>query len=200
MSAPVKKCEVTPLEALRRLYEVARKVDASESGDFETLLQGELVVAESVLRDAASPVVPVAAQPVVQQEPKPRMLSDMVAEWEAHQLISDIPAVDEALRDFSDDPTGDNAVYIVREVLKAAAPSLEAQPAGEVEKPGMLKAADIIGEKAKDYLNEFATTEHDTGAVVFLYGQDGCDYYTSLVELSEEIRSIAIAQGEKNEQ
>lgn len=79
-----------------------------------------------------APVVPVAAQPVVPQEPKPRMMSDMVLEWEAHQRISDIPAVDEALRDFSDDPTGDNAVYIVREVLKAAAPSLEAQPAGEV--------------------------------------------------------------------
>lgn len=50
MSAPVKKCEVTPLEALQRLCDVARKVDASEAGDFETLLQGELAVAEAVLR------------------------------------------------------------------------------------------------------------------------------------------------------
>ncbi len=60
MSAPL--CTVTPLEALRRLYDVARKVDAHESGEFETLLQGELAVAAAVL---AAPVVPVAAQPVV---------------------------------------------------------------------------------------------------------------------------------------
>lgn len=45
---------VTPLEALRRLYEVARKVDADESQVFDTLLQGELAVAESVLRVAAA--------------------------------------------------------------------------------------------------------------------------------------------------
>jgi len=62
MSAPL--CTVTPLEALRRLYDVARKVDAKESGEFETLLQGELLVAEAAMR-AAAPVVPVAAQPVV---------------------------------------------------------------------------------------------------------------------------------------
>lgn len=60
---------VTPLEALRRLYEVARKVDASESGEFDNALQGELAVAESVLRvAAAAPVVPVAARPVVPDE------------------------------------------------------------------------------------------------------------------------------------
>lgn len=54
MSAPL--CTVTPLEALRRLYDVARKVDASESGEFDTALQGELAVVEAVLRVASAPV------------------------------------------------------------------------------------------------------------------------------------------------
>ena len=135
---------------------------------------------------AAAPVVPVAAQPVVQVPETVLKRTDEIRLTMAN-------------------PTGIGRATLIGYVecllahiaLTNAAPSLEAQPAGEVVRAGMLKAADIIGEKANDYLNEFATTEHDTGAVVFLYGQDGCDYYTSLVELSEEIRSIAMAQGEK---
>jgi len=58
--------------------------------------------------------------PVAGREPAPRTALAMVLEWEEFQRISDIPAIREALQDFSDDPTGDNGVYIVREVLKAA--------------------------------------------------------------------------------
>lgn len=101
---------VTPLEALRRLYEVARKVDASESGKFETLLQGELAVAESVLRDAAAPVVPVAAQPVAWG-----LLSIQEPELTNDQGLADYWARKGRIV---------TALY--------AAPSLEAQPAGEV--------------------------------------------------------------------
>lgn len=37
--------------------------------------------------------------------------------WEDCARISDLPAVDEVLRDFVDDPTADGATHIVREIL-----------------------------------------------------------------------------------
>lgn len=218
MSAPVKKCEVAPLEALRRLYEVARKVDASESGEFETLLQGELVVAESVLRDAsmvlpgcladrlyeaigiarkhalhassverrkkwdathidlqaalavhsanvaAAPVVPVAAQPVVQQEPItlpfPIETEEMIAfrrfyecalDGEGHDVpasmmksLAGIGLVQRRHASYYE--TTDFGLAVLDG--KFAAPSLEAPPAGEVEEQlrgeGWLAAMDKI--------------------------------------------------------
>ena len=108
MSAPVKKCEVTPLEALRRLYDVARKVDASESGEFETLLQGELVVAESVLRDAAATLATDGERDAALFE-----LSNFEdGQWWVKEL-------DEAV----ENGTGDQkrAVAVVRSMLKVAA-------------------------------------------------------------------------------
>lgn len=48
-------------------------------------------------------------------------------EWQRAQAICDMPAVDEAIRGFTEDSTGDNATMIVREVMRAltapAAPS-----------------------------------------------------------------------------
>lgn len=44
------------------------------------------------------------------------------SEWECCQAIADLPDVDAALLAFADDPTGDQAVMIVRAVLRAATP------------------------------------------------------------------------------
>lgn len=92
MSAPVKKCEVTPLEALQRLIGAASVIDANECKDevAYNVLQSELAVAKEVAKvlaaapeacpdpgacdrsgccnpggrcEEAAPVVPVAAQP-----------------------------------------------------------------------------------------------------------------------------------------
>ena len=75
-----------------------------------------------------------AAGQAVQQR-TPRTVLDIVLEWEEFQRVTDLPAVHEALQDFSDDPTGDNGVYIVREVLRAAAPTA-ADLAGSNRKAG----------------------------------------------------------------
>lgn len=175
MSAPVKKCEVTPLEALRRLYDVARKVDASESGEFETLLQGELAVAELVLRDAAAPVVPVAAQSVVPEgwklvpiEPTEAMLLEVDEDVGGHCYSCSVwkASWDDCRR-----------VYAA---MLAAAPSLEAQPAGEGEKYQPLLTR--ITEAFENY--------ERMGQVCEFEGQPMI-YASTLLEIA------AMAQGEK---
>lgn len=52
-------------------------------------------------------------------------------EWEQCQRISDLPDVHGALLEFSEDATGSNGVYVVREVLRAIvqAPQPVSQPA-----------------------------------------------------------------------
>lgn len=45
------------------------------------------------------------------------------ADWTACERIADLPAVDEALRGFSEDPTGDNGTMVVRAVLESLATS-----------------------------------------------------------------------------
>ena len=175
MSAPL--CTVTPLEALRRLYDVARKVDAKEAGEFETLLQGELAVAEAALREAApaaptcescgthevelfklchnsrcaqyavqqsvyqgwakvpaaAPVVPVAAQPVVPEgwqlvpiEPTIAMIAALG--WAGDEAL----AMGHAM--ISSGIADEYAAML------AADPSLEAQPAGEVDREKLIDA------------------------------------------------------------
>jgi hypothetical protein len=61
-------------------------------------------------------------------------------EWQRAQAICDMPAVDEAIRGFTEDSTGDNATMIVREVMRAlAAPS-----------PAQVQPADAAPAKAVD--------------------------------------------------
>lgn len=57
------------------------------------------------------------------------------ADWPECERLADVPAVDEALRGFSEDPTGDNGTLVVRAVLEAmAAPA--ARPVCTVPPPG----------------------------------------------------------------
>lgn len=73
--------------------------------------------------------------PVARQKSTLRTVLAMVLEWEELERISNIPAVHEALQGFSEDPTGDNGVYIVREILRAVAPAA-AERAGSSKKAG----------------------------------------------------------------
>lgn len=49
-------------------------------------------------------------------------------------------------------------------------------------------AVNFIERRAEQYLQDHADTEPDTGAVVFQYGEAGRDYYSTMVELAEDIR------------
>lgn len=50
-------------------------------------------------------------------------------------------------------------------------------------------AAEYIEKLAADYLRDNASTEYDTGAVAFHYGEAGRDFHSALVELAEDLRS-----------
>lgn len=41
--------------------------------------------------------------------------------WEVAQRLADVPRIDECLRSFNSDPTGDNAICLIREILVEAA-------------------------------------------------------------------------------
>lgn len=48
-----------------------------------------------------------------------------LADWQEFERISDLPDVDESLRGFSEDPTADNAICVVRSIIHAhAAPQV----------------------------------------------------------------------------
>ncbi len=51
-------------------------------------------------------------------------------------------------------------------------------------------AADFINKRAKEYFDGNASTEYDTGAVTWHYGEAGRDYYNTLTELAEELRNL----------
>lgn len=60
----------------------------------------------------------------------------MTIEWNEAQRICDLPAVDEALRGFSEDPTGDNGTCLVRAILEAASAAPQEQsPQARQESP-----------------------------------------------------------------
>lgn len=69
-------------------------------------------------------------------------------------------------------------------------PSL-ADRAANCIRTGINYAASHIEKQAADYLRQNASTEPDTGATVFQYGEAGRDYHSTLVELAEEIRALA---------
>ncbi len=54
-------------------------------------------------------------------------------EWTEAQRISDLPEVQELLQGFSDDPTGDNATMVVREVMRIMNAKLEVQAVAPAE-------------------------------------------------------------------
>ncbi|MES3022766.1 MAG: hypothetical protein V4857_14410 [Pseudomonadota bacterium] len=55
---------------------------------------------------------------------------------------------------------------------------------------GLSEAVDYIEKRAQEYLDESASTEHDTGAINWHYGEAGRDYYNTLTELAEELRGL----------
>lgn len=58
-----------------------------------------------------------AALKTAQAKPAPQPVE--LSDWAECQRISDVPDVDEALRGFQEDPTGDNATCVVRAILAA---------------------------------------------------------------------------------
>lgn len=73
-------------------------------------------------------------------------------------------------------------------MLEAAS---EIERLSAVAQGGMQAAAEYIDAKADKYLQDYADTEHDTGATVFHRGEAGRDYHSSLVELANELRAQA---------
>ncbi|MFZ3286232.1 MAG: hypothetical protein WA191_05235 [Telluria sp.] len=53
---------------------------------------------------------------------------EAAGEWAEAQRVSDLPLVDEAIRGLLEDPTGDNATCLIREVLRAAPAATKAAP------------------------------------------------------------------------
>ena len=51
-----------------------------------------------------------------QKQPMPPVL------WEEAQRVCDLPAVDEAIRNLIEDNTGDNATFLVLEIMNSAQP------------------------------------------------------------------------------
>jgi hypothetical protein len=74
-----------------------------------------------------------------------------------------------------------------RAVLAAATPAASVAD----ERPGLERAAQYLEKQADDYLSEHASTEHDTGAIVWHFGEAGCSHHSMLGELAEEIRALA---------
>jgi len=85
-------------------------------------------------------------------------------DWVECERIADLPAVDEALRGFSEDATGDNGTCVVRAVLEAiAAPgAAAAPPTCTVPSPGWhcTRAPGHDGPCAAHPVAEPAVTEH----------------------------------------
>jgi hypothetical protein len=88
----------------------------------------------------------------------------------------------------------DEIEIIVDAICAIAAAHLARQEQAGAVAEGWKQAAAFIEKKAQDYINEYAENEHDTGAVVWRYGDAGHDYYNSLVELAEELRLASPAQ------
>lgn len=176
MSAPVKKCEVTPLEALQRLIGAASVIDANECKDevAYNVLQSELAVAKEVAKvlaaapeacpdpgacdrsgccnpggrcEEAAPVVPVAAQPNYSNNSS----SSNSVEFDGikTQTALQVPGLPTmAIAEFWSSANPDRKVRMLAEGdveieawgkrsdfvrwIYLSAPSLEAQPAGEV--------------------------------------------------------------------
>jgi hypothetical protein len=58
---------------------------------------------------------------------------------------------------------------------------------------GLRRAAQYLDDQAAEYLDQYASTEHDTGAVVFHRGEAGREYHATLGELADEIRALSPA-------
>lgn len=67
----------------------------------------------------------------------------------------------------------------------------EGSPASDNLAPGLDRAARYLEKQADDYLHDFSSTEHDTGATSFHFGEAGREHHALLGELAEEIRALA---------
>jgi hypothetical protein len=82
---------------------------------------------------ADSPVDQAGAQPVAQDDLESKTMGEVIAagiargrreeaaDWAECERIANLPEVDEVLRGFSEDPTGDNGAMVVRAVLESLA-------------------------------------------------------------------------------
>lgn len=90
---------------------------------------------------------------------------------------------------------GGDTLSAVRNVL-IENPAALARPAvvseGQAVAPdvGILAAVEFIEKRAADYIQENASTENDTGAVVFHFGEVGRDYHSTLIELADDLRAL----------
>lgn len=149
MSAPVKKCEVTPLEARCSICLDTGEVDqmgyldckacdvATKRAELESWAQDHCLAhvgSDDLWRIhqhalAAAPVVPVAAQPVVPEGWK------LVPEEPTYEMFNASAKIDnEMFAGGSSHGADDGQVWAAMYGAAPDAPSLEAQPAGEVER------------------------------------------------------------------
>lgn len=63
-------------------------------------------------------------------------------------------------------------------------------------RPGIERAAQYIEAQAAEYIAENASTDPDTGAVIWHFGEAGCSYHSMLIELAEELRHLAAARSQ----
>jgi hypothetical protein len=75
-------------------------------------------------------------------------------------------------------------------------------PAQTAQVDGIAKAAAYIQKKADDYAAENCSSEPDTGAPVYHFGNAGMDYHHTLIELAEDVAGLSpptaepVTQGE----
>ena len=89
------------------------------------------------------------------------------------------------VREGSCDPT-ESVLY--RYFTAPSAPAV-AQQAPALH--GMEAAAEFVERRAAEYLRDHASTEEDTGAIVWQFGDAGRDYHSSMVELAEDLRQAS---------
>jgi hypothetical protein len=157
-----------------RMNAAMRRITDEEGWQWEDLLAAADAITEVEYNEIAA--APVAANP---QGPEG---------WDAAKLAY-IKLTNSA------EPTDSGgATYRADAQMMAAFDAVFAAPVAAIEQTqtaGMHAAAAFIEKRAEDYLNNNTESEHDTGAIVWRYGDAGRDYHGTLVELAEELRSAA---------
>ena len=129
----------TPAEVARLLENAPGSAQSSESPEHLTMRLGRVAKAAGVTTYDHWSHEQMAEGAVTILGDIARVLekgaSAAPADWSECERLADVPAVDEALRGFSDDPTGDNGTNVVCAVLEAmAAPAV--RPVCTMPPPG----------------------------------------------------------------
>lgn len=119
--APARIPEFVTIDAMVA-YESALNEDpmGSDTGPAKFLAMSKaLEAAKLVLTDSNGFLLDNTSHEGLMPGPAVNECEDADVSWQAATQIACVDDVDEALRDFSDDPTGDNGTILVREVMRA---------------------------------------------------------------------------------